>query len=144
VISNFANKHVVTVKSALLTHGQTQTAIFDCREYEDITVVCAGALAGAGTNPTVSFLVANTTNTADATTAVVTQLMPTGTEEALVYQMSTLGRPRYVRLTITAPSGSTNSNVAPLAVTGILGRKDVGGVSKADIAASTNSVIVVV
>ena len=144
MISNFSNRHVVAVKSALLTHGQTQTAIIDTLEYEDVTVVCNGTLAGAGTNPTVSFLVANTTNTADATTAVATQLMPTGTGEALVYQMSKIGRPRYVRLIITAPSGATTSNVAPLSVVAVLGCKDAGGVSATDIGNSTNSVVVYV
>jgi hypothetical protein len=144
VISNFANKHVVMLNSALLTHGQTATAIVDTREFEDVTVVVSGALAGAGTNPAVSFLTADTTNTADVVTAVATQSLPTGAGECLVYQMPKLGKRRYVRLTVTAPSGSTNSNLAPIHAVAILGRKDEGGVSTADIANSTNSVVVFV
>lgn len=144
MISNFSNRHEVMLASALLTHGQTATAILDTRGFEDVTIVVSGDLAGAGTNPTVSFLTSDTTNTADAVTAVATQLAPFASDEPLIYQMSKLGTKRYVRLTITAPNSNTNSNVAPLHVLGILGRPDEGGVGAAAIAGSTNAVVVTV
>lgn len=144
MISNFSNRHEVMLASALLTHGQTATAILDTRGFEDVTIVVSGDLAGAGTNPTVSFLTSDTTNTADAVTAVATKLAPFASDEPLIYQMSKLGTKRYVRLTITAPNSNTNSNVAPLHVLGILGRPDEGGVGAAAIAGSTNAVVVTV
>lgn len=142
MISNFANRYEVMLASALLTHGQTATAILDTRGFEDVTVVISGDLAGAGTNPTVSFLTADTTDATAAVTAVADTTAPFASDEPLIYQMSKLGSKRYVRLAITASSGSTNSNCAPLHVLGILGRPDEGGTGVAAIAGSTNAVLV--
>lgn len=144
MISNFQNRHEVMISSALLTHGQTATAILDTRGFEDLTVVISGDLAGAGTNPTVSFLTADTTDSTAAVTAVANQTAPFGDDEPIIYQMSKIGSKRYVRLAITAPSGSTNSNVAPLSAIAILGRPDEGGVGAAAIGGSTNAVVVTV
>ena len=142
MIPAFRETTEVVIQSALLSHGATQTAIIDTRGFEDVTIVLAGTLAGAGTAPTVVFKTADTTNTADAATAVASQAMVVGATGQLRYQLSKLGAKRYVRLEVTAPNGSTNSNVAPLVAFAIKGRPDTGGVSALDLTGSSSNTIV--
>ena len=142
MISNFQNRYEVMIASAELSHGATATAILDTRGFEDVTVVISGDLAGAGTNPTVSFLTSDDTVATNAVTAVADTTAPFANNEHIVYTMSGIGKKRYVRLAITAPSGSTNSNCEPLSAVAILGRPDEGGVGVAAIAGSTNAVLV--
>jgi type IV pilus biogenesis protein CpaD/CtpE len=142
MIPAFRETTEVVIQSALLTHGQTATANIDTRGFEDVTIVLAGTLAGAGTAPTVVFKTSDTTATDTFVTAVATQLMIAGATGQLRYQLSKLGAKRYVRLEVTAPNGSTNSNVAPLVAFAIKGRPDTGGVSALDLTGSSSNTIV--
>ena len=142
MIPAFRETTEIVIASALLTHGQTATANIDCRGFEDATIVLTGSLAGgtSGTAPTVVFKTSDTTATDTFVTAVASQALVVGGQ--LRYQESLLGSKRYIRLEVTAPSGSTNSNVAPLVAVAIKGRRDVGGVSALDLTGSSSNTIV--
>jgi hypothetical protein len=130
------------------THGATAVAgPIDLNGVKDQVVIrVTGTLAGGtnGTNPTVVIQHADDTNTASFGTTGLTNssnALPTASGSALHLILDRRGKKRYVRLTISPPSGSTNSNSTVNAVAATY-QNEAGPATLADIDASTNSSVV--
>lgn len=119
-----AEKTTVLLAPQLLTHGSTTTANFDLLDVkgEAEILVSFGALAGAGTAP--SSIVISESDTTDATafveisTSFSTGAAAVGANESVRFMVNRANgaRKRYLRLAITTPSGSTNSNIMAAAI----------------------------
>jgi hypothetical protein len=119
-----ATKTVVLLAPQTLTHGSTTTANFDLLDVkgEAEIMVSFGALAGAGTAPSsIVISEADTTDVSNFTeisTSFSTGAAAVGANESVrfIVNRANGGRKRYLRLAITTPSGSTNSNILASAV----------------------------
>lgn len=119
-----AEKTTVLLAPQTLTHGSTTTANFDLLDVkgEAEIMVSFGALAGAGTAP--SSIVIKEGDTTDATalteisTSFSTGAAAVGANESVrfIVNRANGGRKRYLRLEITVPAGSTNSNILASAI----------------------------
>lgn len=94
------------------THGGTATANVDTLDAGRVTINVNAALAGAGTAPT---LVVSTSDST-ATDSFVTAGSATVGTAGVKVVVNQSNRKRYVRIAVTAPSGSTNSNATLSAV----------------------------
>jgi hypothetical protein len=119
-----ATKTTVLLAPQTLTHGSTTTANFDLLDVkgEAEIMVSFGALAGAGTAPSsIVISEADTTDVSNFTeisTSFSTGAAAVGANESVrfIVNRANGGRKRYLRLAITTPSGSTNSNILASAV----------------------------
>jgi len=119
-----ATKTTVLLAPQTLTHGSTTTANFDLLDVKGQAeiMVSFGALAGAGTAPS-SIVISESDDTvvsnfSEISTAFSTGAAAVGANESVKFfvNRSNGGRKRYLRLAITVPSGSTNSNILASAV----------------------------
>jgi hypothetical protein len=122
-------KSTVLLVPATVTHGATATANFDCLDAGSAEImVTLGALAGAGTAPSsIKIFESNdtvVTNFAEIT-ALSTGAAAVGASESVRFfvDRSNGNRKRYLRLEVTVPAGSTNSNI-PVAAVGFLDKLD--------------------
>jgi hypothetical protein len=121
-------KMSVMIVPQTVTHGSTTTANLDCKGMGFATInVSLGALAGAGTAPSsIKIYEADDTNTASFTeiTALSTGAAVVAASKSVNFYVdrSNGARKRYLRVEVTVPSGSTNSNI-PLSVIGFLSRQ---------------------
>lgn len=121
-------KSEVMLVPQLVTHGATATANLDCKNYGDAEItVTLGALAGAGTAPSsIKLYESDDTVVSNFSelTALSTGAAAVGASESVRFfvDRSNGARKRYLRVAITVPSGSTNSNITLAAV----GRLDRG------------------
>jgi hypothetical protein len=126
-----------------ITHGATATANWDCQGGQYAVIdVCLSVTAGGtnGTGPTISVLHGDDTNATDFTTAVA-NVAATKAEDGdylATYYVDLRGRGRYLRVTVTPPSGSTNSNITWAQAVGTLTRLDLGPQNTTDMVASTS------
>ena len=119
-----ATKTTVLLAPQTLTHGSTTTANFDLLDVkgEAEIMVSFGALAGAGTAPSsIVISEADTTdvsNFAEISTSFSTGAAAVGENQHVRFFVNRAngGRKRYLRLAITVPAGSTNSNILASAV----------------------------
>ena len=114
---------------ATVTHGATATANLDCLDAGSAEIlVTLGALAGAGTAPSpIKIFESNdtvVTNFAELT-ALSTGAAAVGASESVRFfvDRSNGNRKRYLRVELTVPAGSTNSNI-PVAAIGFLDKLD--------------------
>ena len=122
-------KSTVLLVPATVTHGATATANFDCLDAGSAEImVTLGALAGAGTAPS-SIKIFESDDTVVTNFAEITALS-TGAAAVAASQSvrffvdrSNGNRKRYLRLEVTVPAGSTNSNI-PVAAVGFLDKLD--------------------
>ena len=114
-----ATKTTVLLAPQTLTHGSTTTANFDLLDVkgEAEILVSFGALAGAGTAPS-SIVISESDDTvvsnfAEISTSFSTGAAAVGANESVrfIVNRANGGRKRYLRLAITVPAGSTNSNI---------------------------------
>lgn len=110
--SNRTPRSVWAINNALCSHGATSTANVDTLDAGRLTIHVNASLAGAGTAPT---LVVSTSDTTATDTFVTAGSATVGTAGVKVVVNSS-NRKRYVRLSVTAPNGSTNSNATLSAV----------------------------
>ena len=142
-----AAKFTQLLNNQAVTHGATGAVTFDTLEAKDqIVIRVNGTLGGGtnGTNPTVLLSQSDETATASFSTAGLTNTsnaMPSLAGTALHLLVDRRGKKRYLRLAITAPSGSTNSNATVSAVAATYAN-ETGPGTLADIDASTNSSVV--
>lgn len=122
-------KSTVMLVPATVTHGATATANLDCLDAGSAEIlVTLGALAGAGTAPSsIKIFESNdtvVTNFAELT-ALSTGAAAVGASESVRFfvDRSNGNRKRYLRVELTVPAGSTNSNI-PVAAIGFLGKLD--------------------
>lgn len=122
-------KSTVLLVPATVTHGATATANLDCLDAGSAEImVTLGALAGAGTAPSsIKIFESNdtvVTNFAEIT-ALSTGAAAVGASESVRFfvDRSNGNRKRYLRLEVTVPAGSTNSNI-PVAAVGFLDKLD--------------------
>jgi len=115
-------KTSILIVPQLVTHGATATANLDCKGAGDAEIIVTlGALAGAGTAPSSIKLYESddtvVTNFAEIT-ALSTGAAAVGASESVRFfvDRSNGARKRYLRVAITVPSGSTNSNITLAAV----------------------------
>lgn len=115
-------KTSVLLVPQLVTHGATATANLDCKGAGDAEIIVTlGAMAGAGTAPSSIKLYESddtvVTNFAEIT-ALSTGAAAVGASESVRFfaDRSNGARKRYLRVAITVPSGSTNSNITLAAV----------------------------
>ena len=118
-------KSTVLLVPATVTHGATATANLDCLDAGSAEImVSLGALAGAGTAPSSIKIYESddtvVTNFAELT-ALSTGAAAVGASESVRFfvDRSNGNRKRYLRVALTVPSGSTNSNI-PVAAIGFL------------------------
>ena len=122
-------KSTVLLVPATVTHGATATANLDCLDAGSAEIlVSLGALAGAGTAPS-SIKIFESDDTVVTNFAEITALS-TGAAAVAASQSvrffvdrSNGNRKRYLRLEVTVPAGSTNSNI-PVAAVGFLDKLD--------------------
>lgn len=122
-------KSTVLLVPATVTHGATATANFDCLDAGSAEIlVTLGALAGAGTAPS-SIKIFESNDTVATNFAEITSLSTgaaaVGASESVRFfvDRSNGNRKRYLRVEVTVPSGSTNSNI-PVAAVGFLDKLD--------------------
>lgn len=122
-------KSTVLLVPATVTHGATATANFDCLDAGSAEIlVTLGALAGAGTAPS-SIKIFESNDTVVTNFAEITSLSTgaaaVGASESVRFfvDRSNGNRKRYLRLELTVPAGSTNSNI-PVAAVGFLDKLD--------------------
>ena len=122
-------KSTVMLVPATVTHGATATANLDCLDAGSAEIlVTLGALAGAGTAPSsIKIFESNdtvVTNFAELT-ALSTGAAAVGASESVRFfvDRSNGNRKRYLRVELTVPAGSTNSNI-PVAAIGFLDKLD--------------------
>ena len=122
-------KSTVMLVPATVTHGATATANLDCLDAGSAEIlVTLGALAGAGTAPSsIKIFESNdtvVTNFAELT-ALSTGAAAVGASESVRFfvNRSNGNRKRYLRVELTVPAGSTNSNI-PVAAIGFLDKLD--------------------
>ena len=122
-------KSTVLLVPATVTHGATATANFDCFDAGSAEIlVTLGALAGAGTAPS-SIKIFESNDTVVTNFAEITSLSTgaaaVGASESVRFfvDRSNGNRKRYLRLELTVPAGSTNSNI-PVAAVGFLDKLD--------------------
>lgn len=122
-------KSTVLLVPATVTHGATATANLDCLDAGSAEImVTLGALAGAGTAPSsIKIFESNdtvVTNFAEIT-ALSTGAAAVGASESVRFfvDRSNGNRKRYLRVEVTVPAGSTNSNI-PVAAVGFLDKLD--------------------
>lgn len=122
-------KSTVLLVPATVTHGATATANLDCLDAGSAEImVTLGALAGAGTAPS-SIKIFESDNTVVTNfteiTALSTGAAAVGASESVRFfvDRSNGNRKRYLRLEVTVPAGSTNSNI-PVAAVGFLDKLD--------------------
>ena len=122
-------KSTVLLVPATVTHGATATANLDCLDAGSAEImVTLGALAGAGTAPS-SIKIFESDNTVVTNFAEITALSTgaaaVGASESVRFfvDRSNGNRKRYLRLEVTVPAGSTNSNI-PVAAVGFLDKLD--------------------
>lgn len=122
-------KSTVLLVPATVTHGATATANLDCLDAGSAEIlVTLGALAGAGTAPSsIKIFESNDTVVTNFTeiTALSTGAAAVGASESVRFfvDRSNGNRKRYLRLEVTVPAGSTNSNI-PMAAVGFLDKLD--------------------
>ena len=115
-------KTSVLLVPQLVTHGATATANLDCKGAGDVEVIVTlGAMAGAGTAPS-SIKLFESDDTVVSNFSEITAL---STGAAAVDQNQSVrffvdrsngARKRYLRVALTVPAGSTNSNINVAAV----------------------------
>jgi len=114
-----ATKTTVLLAPQTITHGSTTTANFDLLDVkgEAEIMVSFGALAGAGTAPS-SIVIKESDDTvvsnfAEISTSFSTGAAAVGANESVRFLVNRANgaRKRYMRLEITTPAGSTNSNI---------------------------------
>lgn len=110
--SNRTTRSVWAFNAEACTHGATATANVDTLDAGRVTIHVNAALAGAGTAPT---LVVSTSDTT-ATDSFVTAGSATVGTAGVKVVVNQSNRKRYVRIAVTAPNGSTNSNATLSAV----------------------------
>ena len=122
-------KSTVMLVPATVTHGATATANLDCLDAGSAEIlVTLAALAGAGTAPSsIKIFESNdtvVTNFAELT-ALSTGAAAVGASESVRFfvDRSNGNRKRYLRVELTVPAGSTNSNI-PVAAIGFLSKLD--------------------
>jgi len=130
-------KSTVLLVPATVTHGATATANFDCLGAGSAEIIVSlGAMAGAGTAPS-SIKIYESDDTVATNFSEITTLS-TGAAAVAASQSvrffadrSNGNRKRYMRVEVTVPSGSTNSNI-PVAAIGYLDRlaEDASGTSE--------------
>lgn len=130
-------KSTVLLVPATVTHGATATANLDCLGAGSAEIIVSlGALAGAGTAPSSIKIYESddtvVTNFAEIT-ALSTGAAAVAASESVRFfvDRSNGNRKRYLRVALTVPSGSTNSNI-PVAAIGYLDRlaEDASGTSE--------------
>ncbi len=122
-------KSTVLLVPAIVTHGATATANFDCHDAGSAEImVTLGAMAGVGTAPS-SIKIFESDDTVVTNFAEITTLS-TGAAAVAASQSvrffvdrSNGNRKRYLRLELTVPAGSTNNNI-PMAAVGFLDKLD--------------------
>jgi hypothetical protein len=118
-------KSTVLLVPATVTHGATATANLDCLDAGSAEImVTLGAMAGAGTAPS-SIKIFESDDTVVTNFAEITALS-TGAAAVAASQSVRFfvdrrngNRKRYMRVELTVPAGSTNSNI-PVAAVGFL------------------------
>ncbi len=110
--SNRTTRSAWLFNAQACTHGNTATANVDTLDAGRVTINVNAALAGAGTAPT---LVVSTSDST-ATDSFVTAGSATVGTAGVKVVVNQSNRKRYVRIAVTAPSGSTNSNATLSAV----------------------------
>ena len=122
-------KSTVLLVPATVTHGATATANLDCLDAGSAEIlVSLGALAGAGTAPS-SIKIFESDNTVVTNfteiTALSTGAAAVGASESVRFfvDRSNGNRKRYLRVEVTVPAGSTNSNI-PVAAVGFIDKLD--------------------
>lgn len=127
----------VLLVPATVTHGATATANLDCLGAGSAEIIVSlGALAGAGTAPSSIKIYESddtvVTNFAEIT-ALSTGAAAVAASESVRFfvDRSNGTRKRYLRVAVTVPAGSTNSNI-PVAAIGYLDRlaEDASGTSE--------------
>lgn len=120
-------KSTVLLVPATVTHGATATANLDCLGAGSAEIIVSlGAMAGAGTAPSSIKIYESddtvVTNFAEIT-ALSTGAAAVAASESVRFfvDRSNGTRKRYLRVALTVPSGSTNSNI-PVAAIGYLDR----------------------
>lgn len=130
-------KSTVLLVPATVTHGATATANLDCLGAGSAEIIVSlGAMAGAGTAPSSIKIYESddtvVTNFAEIT-ALSTGAAAVDASESVRFfvDRSNGTRKRYLRVALTVPSGSTNSNI-PVAAIGYLDRlaEDASGTSE--------------
>jgi len=122
-------KSTVLLVPATVTHGATATANLDCLDAGSAEImVTLGAMAGAGTAPS-SIKIFESDDTVVTNFSEITALS-TGAAAVAASQSvrffvdrSNGNRKRYLRLELTVPAGSANSNI-PVAAVGFLDKLD--------------------
>jgi len=118
-------KSSVLLVPATVTHGATATANLDCLGAGAAEImVSLGALAGAGTAPSsIKIFESDDTVVTNFTeiTALSTGAAAVGASQSVRFfaDRSNGNRKRYMRVEVTVPAGSTNSNI-PVAAIGYL------------------------
>ena len=110
--SNRTPRSSWAMNSVACTHGATATANVDTLDAGRVSIHVNALLAGAGTAPTLTVSTSDTT----ATDSFVTAGSATVGTAGVKVVINQSNRKRYVRLTVTAPNGSTNSNATVSAV----------------------------
>lgn len=122
-----AIKSTVLLVPQTVTHGATATANLDCLGAGSAEIIVTlGALAGAGTAPSsIKIFESDDTVVTNFTeiTALSTDAAAVGASESVRFfaDRSNGNRRRYLRVALTVPAGSTNSNI-PVAAVGYLDR----------------------
>jgi hypothetical protein len=124
-----------------ITHGATHTANWDCKngDYAELIITLGSEAHTSATNPTVSLLASDDTVVTNFATVTADQSIVNTDERLVVYKVDLTSGKRYLRLAITAVSGSTNNNLTIGSAVGRLSRlKSGSAVSTTAAAASTS------
>jgi len=118
-------KSTVLLVPQTVTHGATATANFDCLDAGAAEIIVTlGAMAGAGTAPS-SIKIFESDDTVVTNFTEITALSTGAAAVAASQSVRFLAnrrngaRKRYMRVELTVPAGSTNSNI-PVAAVGYL------------------------
>jgi len=107
-------KDAIAFAPQALTHGATASAALDTigADYASIRITLASEANTNATGPTISLLQSDDTVVTNHATITADRAAEDITAaKVLTYHVDLRGKKRYLRLTVTPPSGSTNNNI---------------------------------
>lgn len=137
-------KHEVLFSARSITAAATASAFLDCKgaDYATIILNFAAEVNTSAVGPTVVLAHADTTDGATAT-VTANRTEDLASAHQLVYHVDTKTKKRYLKLSVTAATHTTN-DIVTAAAGAILTRLEQSPGGTADMVASTNDAVVVV
>lgn len=143
MINTLNEKDFQLVAARAITAAATASAAFDClgADWATLTLNFAAEVNTSAVGPVVSLLESDDTVVTNHVTIVANRTEDLAAAHLLRYEVDLRARKRYLRLTVTAATHTTN-DVVTMSATGTLSRLAESPSSTTEMVNSTNDVVV--